>query len=277
MPDATPPPSSPQGTDDRLPGESVAQFLSRLPPVVPPDEEQDPTRPDWFWIRPPSYTPTPATSREIIKDAVERFTAQGQALLREFSLAIEKWPRSPPMQKRLRARLESDIASAAKGWNLTAGKWLIHAPPKTLPSIWRRVAEGIQADTLGPGAKVSTKRFANTGRDEQVICVYTTDFTDVPDVKRVLVALAEIGVVGKQRVKYKCDAYTYLGIYSQRAGVGWSGLRATIYDSCDEGFLGRGSSLGGVAGRDGRGKGDGGDGDGDGDDGGGWQVVRRRK
>ncbi|KAK3335282.1 hypothetical protein B0T19DRAFT_4045 [Cercophora scortea] len=295
MPDASPLP--PREPDYRLPTETVSQFLERLPPVVPPEQETA-TRPDWFWIRPSNpINLRPRDQRHIEQENIERFIARGRALLQEFAQDIALWPRSESMQQRLRERLGDAIADAARERGVTVGKWLIHAPPTTLPPIWHRIAEAVSANLLGIGAKVSTKRFENSCSsgvpDERVICVYTKDFTDVEDVKRVLLALAELGVVGKAGIKYKCDAYTYLGIYSKRSGVGWSGLKASLYDSCDEEFLGSGGGKGGKAGDKGwggwdkgkgkagrkdregnRGGGQWGNRDGNGEDGDGWQVVR---
>jgi len=62
-----------------------------------------------------------------------------------------------------------------------------------------------------------------------VICVYTRDFTDVEDVKRVLQELARLKLVPAWGIKYKSDAYTHLEIYARNE---W-GLPPTIYDSKD--------------------------------------------
>ena len=80
--------------------------------------------------------------------------------------------------------------------------------------VWRTVCEGVEAGRLGTGAKVAT---AEIGRSPtRLICVYTGDFTDVADVGRVLLGLVELGLGPadmSREIMYKCDAYTYLGIY----------------------------------------------------------------
>jgi len=61
-----------------------------------------------------------------------------------------------------------------------------------------------------------------------VICVYTKDFSDLTDVKRVLSNLNELNIVNKaMRINYKCDAYTHLGIMSDNPYK----LRASLYSS----------------------------------------------
>lgn len=59
-----------------------------------------------------------------------------------------------------------------------------------------------------------------------VICVYTKDFSDLADVKRVLSSLDELNV-SKKSITYKCDAYTHLDIMSDNPYK----LRATLYSS----------------------------------------------
>jgi hypothetical protein len=68
------------------------------------------------------------------------------------------------------------------------------------------------------------------GDPTRLICVYTKDFTDVEDVRRVLHALIEMGLVAADMprgIAYKCDAYTYLDIYAKNE----YGLPASIYGS----------------------------------------------
>lgn len=105
-------------------------------------------------------------------------------------------------------------------------------------SVWRAVAEAVVAGRLGTGAKVSTAGEpgddGNAGgpgsSSTRLICVYTRDFTDVADVRRVLLALDAMGLVPRHgQINYKCDAYTYLGIYRDNEFQ----LPASIYRSRD--------------------------------------------
>jgi hypothetical protein len=95
--------------------------------------------------------------------------------------------------------------------------------------VWRQVCEGVEANRLGIAAKVSTSCQV-AGDPTRLVCVYTKDFTDVEDVKRVLHALVEMGLVAADMprgIAYKCDAYTYLNIY----GKNEYGLPASVYGS----------------------------------------------
>jgi hypothetical protein len=100
--------------------------------------------------------------------------------------------------------------------------------------VWAKVCEGVDANRLGTGAKVSTSSKTSQKPEDpaRLICVYTKDFTDVADVKRVLLALEGMGLIRTDiswGTLYKCDAYTYLGIYSGNH----YGLPASIYKSND--------------------------------------------
>lgn len=70
--------------------------------------------------------------------------------------------------------------------------------------IWSVIARGTFKDELGVSAKVAP----NTGNDRQMrlICVYTKDFTDMKDVKRVVTKLRDYGLLGKG-LYYKCGVY----------------------------------------------------------------------
>ena len=94
--------------------------------------------------------------------------------------------------------------------------------------VWSLVAHGVAQNRLGPGAKIATD---TGGKGARLICVYTKNFSDMKDVKRVLHELVDMGLVsgGDRGIYYKCDAYTYLGIESGNT----YGLRASLYSSRD--------------------------------------------
>lgn len=100
---------------------------------------------------------------------------------------------------------------------------------------WRLVCEGVVEDRLGSAAKVavdsSIKSTAQNGTSQRLICVYTKDFSDVEDVRRVLDELIELGLAPREgsSIYYKCDAYTYLGIESDNPYK----LRTSLYSSKD--------------------------------------------
>jgi hypothetical protein len=100
---------------------------------------------------------------------------------------------------------------------------LFPKPSELADTWWMTVAEGTINNRLGSAAKVATS-------GEPVICIYTKDFRDVDDVRRVLGELAAMGLVSPGRaIAYKPDAYTYLDIYKENAEK--YGLRASLYTS----------------------------------------------
>jgi len=115
---------------------------------------------------------------------------------------------------------ENDIDNTAKESGLVVGKWLIHASPENIDEVWKTIASSTFDGELGVDAKVST---VAQGTSEFVICVYTKNYLDVDDVKRVRKKLAELGFT--QRLYYKPDIYTYLKIYRKT----FPGIRASRY------------------------------------------------
>jgi hypothetical protein len=62
------------------------------------------------------------------------------------------------------------------------------------------------------------------------VCVYTKDFQDANDVRRVLDELETMGLVNAGKViYYKPDAYTYLDL--KRDTAAQYGLQASLYNS----------------------------------------------
>jgi len=92
------------------------------------------------------------------------------------------------------------------------GKWMVFCGSKTVDANWTKIARAVAAGKLGYSAKVNP---AGTGSSHFVICVYTEDFSDANDLSRVRQSLRALGL--RQRLMYKPDAYTYLGIYKDNA------------------------------------------------------------
>jgi len=103
---------------------------------------------------------------------------------------------------------------------------------KEISRTWKIVVEGVIQNRLGHIAKVATGPTDDIeGRGRALICVYTKDFSDEGDVRRVLEELVELGLCPREGngIYYKCDAFTYLGINSNNS----YGLKASIYSSRD--------------------------------------------
>lgn len=129
-----------------------------------------------------------------------------------------------------RDQLEEDLLSAAVKTNTTCGKWMLFPNSTDLPRYWRVVAKATSEGKLGPTSKVATYESFND-KDETLICVYTDDFADVEDVRRVLDQLVDLDLCRRdgKPIYYKCDAYTYLDIKSNNAYK----LRASVFSSVE--------------------------------------------
>lgn len=93
------------------------------------------------------------------------------------------------------------------------GKWLVFVPIAQLDEVWARIKQATEEGQLGKDAKVKTAGPDPnvSGPDTSVICVYTYDWTDESDVRRIRQALRELGVT--QRIPYKWDGDTRAGRY----------------------------------------------------------------
>lgn len=101
---------------------------------------------------------------------------------------------------------ELDVEAVKK--KALVGKWLIFKDRRHIDELWGKIANAVKQGKLGVTAKVSTLR---QERKEHVICVYTYNFLDRDDVRRVREILKELGIV--QKLYYKPDYYTITGIY----------------------------------------------------------------
>lgn len=94
------------------------------------------------------------------------------------------------------------------------GKWLIFVSDHNVDRIWLKIKSATENGILGGSSKVATAKtnpgFSNS--KVKVICVYTYDWRDEKDAKRVREELREIGITRK--IVYKTDEDTYLGAYS---------------------------------------------------------------
>lgn len=94
------------------------------------------------------------------------------------------------------------------------GKWLIFIKSQDVDEVWEKIKVATKRGDLGEYAKVSTSRRNKKSDDleTKVICVYTYDWTDKNDVRRIRDALRQIGITSK--IPYKADKDTRSGIYS---------------------------------------------------------------
>ena len=211
--------------------ETIDDFLKRLPVADPSSAEVGP----WLWVRSPQISSDQQQHRE--KEDVDAFIEDGEQLLHAFNTRKSKYEAENPSKtpaaitrymRPYREQLEEDLLSAAVKTGTTCGKWMLFPSSPDLPRYWRVVAEAVSQSKLGPVAKVGTYDAYN-GKDETLICVYTYNFADLDDVRRVLDELVELDLCAKggKPIYYKCDAYTYLGIASDNSYK----LRASLFSS----------------------------------------------
>jgi hypothetical protein len=94
------------------------------------------------------------------------------------------------------------------------GKWLVFVLMAQIDDVWAKIKLATEEGRLGSSAKVATA-MPNpnaTNATSKVICVYTYDWTDEADVKRIRQELRELGITSK--IPYKADEDTYAGKYA---------------------------------------------------------------
>jgi len=92
------------------------------------------------------------------------------------------------------------------------GKWLVFVPPDAVDEVWSRIKRTTEEGRLGGASKVATARPNPHARSKaKVICVYTYDWKDEDDVRRVREELRKLGIVDK--IFYKTDEDTRRGRY----------------------------------------------------------------
>ncbi|KAL2800777.1 hypothetical protein BJX66DRAFT_99465 [Aspergillus keveii] len=210
------------------PGESSSAFLARLPASTTKEESAGP------WI----YLHTPESEREqpdiatLQRKGLEGLYAYENEEARLRQENDQKGGSNVALSRKLspvKRELETRLFALAQETNVVSGKWMLFITPDRVDSYWRRVVEGTMRGALGYAAKVATD--AGNGPRARLICVYTKDYRDRDDIKRVLMNLMELGLVrkGERPVYYKCDVLTYLEIMSGNP----YGLKPTLCSSAD--------------------------------------------
>lgn len=80
-----------------------------------------------------------------------------------------------------------------------------------MDEVWAKIEKATEEGRLGGSAKVAT---AEAGAETRVICVYTYDWADEKDVRRVRKELRKLGITRK--IPYKADEDTLAGRYYAR-------------------------------------------------------------
>nr|OQO27183.1 hypothetical protein B0A51_04443 [Rachicladosporium sp. CCFEE 5018] len=211
--------------------ETVVEFLRRLPVESPATASVGP----WLWVGSPQYPRHWLKSDE--RQDHDAFMDTAQSLFADFATRRVQIEQANPgkavaqITRKLgpdKDVLERRLLQASITFGETSGKWMLFPGPSELPRVWRCIAEATARGKLGPTSKVGTWEPGNDKKGT-LICVYTYDFTDLDDVRRVLDKLVDLGLVipKLKTIYYKCDAYTYLNLGSDNEYK----IRASLWSS----------------------------------------------
>ncbi|CAD6564689.1 MAG: hypothetical protein ASARMPREDX12_002405 [Alectoria sarmentosa] len=214
--------------------ETVAAFLSRLPPLTTHVDNLG------YWI----YIADPHSKIRPTDEDRAGFMERGREILEDFETTRAGIEASMAGKAKntigrkltpLRKQMEADLYAAAKEKGCTSGKWMLFPTADDVNRFWSLVATATATGELGHAAKVATNDGSGNVRP-RLICIYTEDFSDKEDVKRVLDRLVGMGLVNRKGpmgeargIYYKADVFTYLGIESKNE---W-GLKASLFSSND--------------------------------------------
>jgi hypothetical protein len=214
--------------------EPISEFLERLPPSTTSADGQGP----WIRVRNPHDPDPGASSRNI-----SAFVSHGTEILRRFENdksdleaehAKTKSKSTASLTRTLyglRQQLEKDIFAAARNDGVIVGKWMLFPTVDRVDEFWASVAEATAKGELGIETKVATDAKEGGSGGTRLICIYTHDYEDKEDVRRVLLKLIDLGLLDEKGrpIYYKCDAFTYLEINSKNP----YGLKASMLSSKD--------------------------------------------
>ncbi|KAJ5711692.1 hypothetical protein N7488_005848 [Penicillium malachiteum] len=215
--------------------ETISSFLSRLRPSITLKSEAGP----WIWVRGKA---SKSLSKSLESRDEASFVRKGTELLREFDDKEQELRAAHDKSgarstggltrklKPLRCELETGILSVARETGITAGKWMLFPSDDRVDEVWRTLVLALEKGDVCADAKVSTNDGKGNGQ-ARLICIYTEDFADREDVKKVLQMLAreELFHPRGRPIYYKSDAFTLLEINSKNKYQ----LKASMYSSKD--------------------------------------------
>lgn len=161
----------------------------------------------WIWIANPYSAP-----RALDQD-LAALTFNGSKILAELSTDLQECV-DERKTALLRARAVTMILDVAKTTRVTTGKWMVFPEVRDVNLVWKVIADATASGELGICAKVATHSGDIDGRakQERLICVYTKDFSDGEDVRRVVRQMEVLDLVPKNGppwIYYKCGAYYF--------------------------------------------------------------------
>ena len=211
--------------------ESLESFLSRLIP-----SKTDILTAPGPYIR----IANPYSKGRITDSDIAGLKEEGQVFLDNYQQQRAELEHKHPnktassiinLLKPQQATLESSLQSLAKAKHFISGKWMLFPSPEMVDKTWADIARSTWNGRLGSAAKVAVEaETKGYGPESHLICVYTEDFSDRADVRRVLEGLKDLGMLkGTKNIYYKTDMYTYLDV----SGGNKYGLKASLYRSSE--------------------------------------------
>jgi hypothetical protein len=97
------------------------------------------------------------------------------------------------------------------------GKWFVFVPARQVDRWWELIRLATEQGRLGISAKAATARHNELATSQRLICVYTSDWEDQGDVRRVLRQLRDLGMTS--RLSYKTDEATLSGVYGTGSAI----------------------------------------------------------
>ncbi|KAK3173377.1 hypothetical protein OEA41_006706 [Lepraria neglecta] len=216
--------------------ETVEAFLRRLPPLSTSIMDYGP------WI----YCASPYASKGNGPEDQATLVRRGRQLLKKFTALKAGIEASMPGKSKgvITRQLDVDWTghttpqairtrpSRPRARNRLHVRQMDAIPlPPDLNTAWSLVAHGTVAGELGHAAKVATDDGSQNAR---LICIYTPDFGDKEDVKRVLERILAMGLCNRngaigegKAIYYKADAYTYLELM----GGNEFGLKTSLFSN----------------------------------------------
>jgi hypothetical protein len=90
---------------------------------------------------------------------------------------------------------------------------------RDLDSTWSTIRDATMSGTLGVAAKAGTALDNPNAYNDatKLICVYTRDYREIEDIRRVLIGLRKLGI--SWRLTYKTDEATLSGEYGSGSSL----------------------------------------------------------
>jgi hypothetical protein len=149
-----------------------------------------------------------AVAAEMEDALVENLSAQMDAARRH---AEEGTPRLPEIDEWVYAESPRTVSTDVT----RSGKWMTFTSPSYYDEVWGKVKAATEAGDLGylskaPNPESVSYRFLRS----HLTCVYTYDYQDLDDVRRVLAALRKLAFP-RMTLRYKRDADTLQDNYAE--------------------------------------------------------------